>query len=96
MNVSSVCVCAACACSAHRDQKREVDTLELELQMVVNLHVGSVTRTWIFLQQQQVLLTVIPLSSLHSDLLCYPPQGNIKSERGPSNCNSFFLNLSGH
>jgi hypothetical protein len=32
-------VCAACVCSTYRGQKRALDPLELELQMVVSHHV---------------------------------------------------------
>lgn len=36
-----VFVCASHACSAHRGQKRLLDLLEVELQMVVSPHVGA-------------------------------------------------------
>jgi hypothetical protein len=34
-------VCAPHVCSAHGNQKKVSDSLELELQTVVNLHVGA-------------------------------------------------------
>lgn len=38
--------CAPLACSAFRGQKGASDSLELELQMVVSLHVGVENQTW--------------------------------------------------
>lgn len=39
MGAVSACVCAPHACSAHRGQRRESDSLNLELQMVVTNHI---------------------------------------------------------
>lgn len=40
-NVYEYYICVPYMPGALRDQKRELDLLELELQMVVNLHVGT-------------------------------------------------------
>lgn len=39
MGAVSACICAPHACSAHRSQRRESDSLTLELQMVVTHHI---------------------------------------------------------
>lgn len=39
MGAMSACVCALHTCSAHRSQRRESDSLNLELQMVVTHHI---------------------------------------------------------
>jgi hypothetical protein len=50
----------------HRGQKRALDPLELELQMVISCHVGAETELT-SLEEQLVLLTSEP--SLHTKLM---------------------------
>lgn len=41
---ASMYVCVPSVCSGHREQKKVLDPSELELQMVVSLHVGAGNR----------------------------------------------------
>lgn len=43
VNMCTTCKLGACGC-----QKRGLDLLELELQMVVNHYVGARNQTWVF------------------------------------------------
>jgi hypothetical protein len=38
---------------ACRSQKRALDPLEMELQAVINRHVGAETKTWVLWQSNQ-------------------------------------------
>lgn len=40
-----MCVCAVCVPGAHGVQKRTKEALELELQIIVSLHVGAGSQT---------------------------------------------------
>ena len=42
-----------CVYSAQRDQKGELDPVGLEVQMVLNCHVGAENRTWILWKRSQ-------------------------------------------
>ncbi|KAM7335920.1 hypothetical protein ACRRTK_004413 [Alexandromys fortis] len=46
-------VCTPCVNSAQGDQKGELDPVGLELQMVLNCHVGAENRTWILWKRSQ-------------------------------------------
>ena len=41
MCLAYVCICAPCVYSTQGVQKKELDPLELELEMITSLHVGS-------------------------------------------------------
>lgn len=41
MGSACLCICALCECTAYRGQKRELESLGLELQEVVSCHVGG-------------------------------------------------------
>lgn len=50
-----VCVLHLCVLGAHGSQRKASDPLEMELQMVVNYHVGTWNQNQILLQEQQAL-----------------------------------------
>ena len=43
-----VCICTMCMPGVLRDQKRELNHLKLELQMVVSCYVDAGNQTWVF------------------------------------------------
>lgn len=43
-----ICICSECVPSVLGGQKRELDSLSLELQTVVRSHVGVENQTWSF------------------------------------------------
>lgn len=55
----NVCICTTRVPGVPRSQKRTYDPVELELKMVLNLHVGVGKQTW-FPQEQQVVLPAEP------------------------------------
>jgi hypothetical protein len=68
-----VCVCVAClyvcasyVCLVSRLQKRVLDCLKLELQMVVSHHVGAGNWTPGLLQEQPALLTTAIFLAPHT------------------------------
>lgn len=48
MGVLPMCVYMNQKCSAHTDQKRALEPLELELEMVVSHYVGAGNQTWVY------------------------------------------------
>lgn len=40
-------LCAMCVLAAHGGQKRTLDLLKLELQIIVNCHMGAGNQTWV-------------------------------------------------
>ena len=58
----SVSACMFYMSGAYRGQKRALDPLELELQTVVNCHMGAGNQILIPLKEQPLLLTWEPFS----------------------------------
>jgi hypothetical protein len=71
MNILPTCVSiTVCMVSAHRIQKRALDPLESELQMVVSDSVGAETRTQIHSKSSKLQVLLITKPSLQ------PPENN--------------------
>jgi hypothetical protein len=60
-----MCVCATFTHDAHRGQKRALDPLDLDLQMVVSQHVGAAHTPWVLWKGSQCSESLRHLSSVH-------------------------------
>lgn len=60
-----VCVCATFTHDAHRGQKRALDPLDLDLQMVVSHHVHAANLLWVLWKSSQCSELRNHLSSFH-------------------------------
>ena len=60
-----MCVCATFTHDAHRGQKRALDPLDLDLQMVVSQHVGAAHTPWVLWKGSQSSVSLNHLSGFH-------------------------------
>lgn len=65
-----VCLCVTYVPEAIRDQKRVLNSMELELQTIVSYHVG--TRNWTWVLGKSSLSVLITEPYLHMILTFYP------------------------